>query len=64
LADEFAQNWNFLCDLQGPATSESGLDRVDQDLDDVKDFVEDGTSIKDHSFEVLDISIKSLKRKT
>ncbi len=54
-ADEFAQTWNFLCDLQGPATSKSGLDslnEVDQNLDDVEDFVEDHTIIRDHSFEV------------
>jgi hypothetical protein len=54
-ADEFAQNWNFLCDLQGPATSKSGLDSlngVDQNLDDIEDFMEEDTDIKEHSFEV------------
>jgi hypothetical protein len=55
-AEEFAQNWNFLCDLQGPAKSKSGHDRlqgVDQNLDDVEDFVEEDTDIKDHSFGIL-----------
>jgi hypothetical protein len=56
LAEEFAQNWNFLCDLQGPAKSKSGHDRingVDQNLDDVEDFVEDDTDIEDSNFGVL-----------
>jgi hypothetical protein len=55
-AEEFAQNWNFLCDLQGPAKSKSGSERingVDQNLDDVEDFVEDDTDIEDNNFGVL-----------
>ncbi len=55
-AEEFAQNWNFLCDLQGPAKSKSGHDRlngVNQNLDDVEDFMEKDTDNKDHSFGVL-----------
>ncbi len=55
-AEEFAQNWNFLCDLQGPAKSKSGYDRingVNDNLKDVEDFVEDDTDIEDHDFEVL-----------
>ncbi len=55
-AEEFAQNWNFLCDLQGPAKSKSGQDHingVDQNLDDVEDFVEDDTDIEDNNFGVL-----------
>ncbi len=45
-----------MCDLQGPAKSKSGHDclhGVDQNLDDVEDFVEEDTDIKDHSFGVL-----------
>jgi hypothetical protein len=54
-AEEFAQHWNFLCNLQGPANSKSGLDslnEVDQNLEDVGDFVEDDPNIEDHRFEV------------
>ncbi len=64
-AEEFAKTWNFLCDLQGPAKSKSGTDDihgVDQDLDDIEDFVEDDTDIEDHSFEVLGRE-KYLRRK-
>jgi len=55
-AEEFAQHWNFLCNLQGPATSTSRpdrLDEVDQNLDDVEDFVEDEPNTRNHRFEVL-----------
>jgi hypothetical protein len=55
-AEEFAQNWNFLCNLQGPAKSKTGHDRlngVDHNLDDVEDFVEEDTNIKDHSCRIL-----------
>jgi hypothetical protein len=55
-AEEFAQHWNFLCNLQGPAKSQTrpdSLDEVDQNLDDVEDFVEDEHKIKNHRFEVL-----------
>jgi hypothetical protein len=55
-AEEFAQNWNFLCNLQGPAKSKSGpdsLDEVDQNLDDIEDFVEDEPNTRNHRFEVL-----------
>jgi hypothetical protein len=54
--EEFAQDWNFLYDLQGPATTKSGPDsinNVDHNVDDVEDFVEDDSDIEDHSFEVL-----------
>ncbi len=44
-AEEFAEHWNFLCNLQDPARSTSRrpdhLDEVDQNLDDIEDFVED-----------------------
>ncbi len=55
-AEEFAQNWNFLCNLQGPAKSQSGHDHfhgVNQNLDDVEDFVVEDTDSKDHSFGIL-----------
>jgi hypothetical protein len=42
-AEEFAQHWNFLCKFQDPAKSKSrpdSLDEVDQNLDDVEDFME------------------------
>ncbi len=48
-AEEFAQNWNFLCKLQGPAKSipdHNRLSEVDQNLDDVEDFVEDDTDFE------------------
>ncbi len=53
-AEEFAQAWNFLCNLQVPAKAESGLDslnQVDQDIDDIEDFMEEDTDLKDHNFE-------------
>jgi hypothetical protein len=53
-AEEFAQTWNFLSNLQVPGNDESGLDsldKVDQDLDDIEDFVEDDPDLEDHSFE-------------
>jgi hypothetical protein len=52
-AEEFAQNWNFLCNLQGPAKSKSGYDRINginDNLEDVEDFVEQDTDIEDHNF--------------
>ncbi len=55
-AEEFTQNWNFLCNLQGPAKSKSGHDRingVDQNLNDVEDFMEDDTDFEDYNCRVL-----------
>jgi hypothetical protein len=55
-AEEFALNWNFLCKLQGPAKSRTRNNHIhdaDQNLDDVKDFMEDEPDIKNHCFEVL-----------
>jgi hypothetical protein len=49
-AEEFAHHWNFLCDLQGPATSKSGPDSnngVDQNLEDVENFVEANNETED-----------------
>jgi hypothetical protein len=54
-AEEFAQHWNFLCNLQDPARSTSRrpdhLVEVDQNLDDIEDFVEDEPIIGNHRFE-------------
>jgi hypothetical protein len=55
-AEEFAQLWNFLCNFQGPAkfkTRPDSLDEVDQNLDDVEDFVEEEHNITNHRFETL-----------
>jgi hypothetical protein len=55
-AEEFAQNWNFLCKLQGPAKSKLDHDHlsdVDPNLDDVEDFVEDDTDFEEDKFEAL-----------
>jgi hypothetical protein len=55
-AEEFAQHWNFLCNLQGPAKFKTGpdsLDEVDQNLDDAEDFVEEEHNITNHRFEIL-----------
>jgi hypothetical protein len=55
-AEEFAQHWNFLCNLQDPARSTprrpDHLDEVDQNLDDIEDFVENEPIIRNHRFEV------------
>jgi hypothetical protein len=44
-AEEFAQHWNFLCNLQDPTGPTSRwpdhLEEVDQNLDDIEDFLED-----------------------
>jgi hypothetical protein len=64
-AEEFAQNWNFLCKLQGPAKSKPDHDRlsdVDQNLDDVEDFVEEDTDFEENKIEALGRE-KNLKRK-
>ncbi len=64
-AEEFAQNWNFLCQPQSPANSKSDHDRlseVDQNLDDVEDFVEDDTDCEENQFEALGRE-KNFKRK-
>ncbi len=56
MAEEFAQQWNFLCNLQGPAkftTGTDNLDEVDQNLDDVEDFVEEAPNITNQHFAVL-----------
>jgi hypothetical protein len=48
-AEEFAQAWNFLCNLQVPVNAESRFDslsQVDQDLDDIEDFLEDDTGFE------------------
>jgi hypothetical protein len=63
--EEFAQNWNFLCKLQNLAKSNSDHDRlsnVDQNLDDIKDFVEEDTDFEENKFETLGRE-KNLKRK-
>ncbi len=52
--------WNFLCSLQTPDNAESGIDslsQVDQDLDDIEDFVEDDVGLEDHRFEELERKI-------
>jgi hypothetical protein len=56
-AEEFAQVWNFLCNLQALDNAESGFDslsQVDQDLDDIEDFVEDDAGLEYHRFEELE----------
>jgi hypothetical protein len=56
-AEEFAQAWNLLCNLRALGKAESGFDslsQVDQDLDDIKDFVEDDVSLEYHRFEELE----------
>jgi hypothetical protein len=56
-AEEFAQNWNFLCKLQGPAKSNpdhNRLSEVDQNLDDAEDFVENDTDFEEDKFESLE----------
>ncbi len=55
-AEEFAQAWNSLCNLGTPGKAESGFDnlsQIDQDLDDIEDFVEDDVSLEYHRFEEL-----------
>ncbi len=59
-AEEFAQAWNFLCNLQAPDKAESGIDslsQVDQDLEDIEDFVEDDVGLEHHRFEELEQNI-------
>jgi hypothetical protein len=63
-AEEFAQNWNFLCNFQGPAKSEIDhgcLSDAHQNLDDVEDFMEDDTDFEEEKLEAL--GRENLKRK-
>jgi hypothetical protein len=59
-AEEFVQEWNFLCDLQTPDKAESGpddLSQIDQNLDDIEDFVENDVGLEYHRFEELERKI-------
>jgi hypothetical protein len=50
-AEEFAQAWNLLCNLRPPGKGPTGLndlDQIDQDLDDIEDFVEHDVDLEDH----------------
>jgi hypothetical protein len=52
-AEEFTQAWNFLCNLRAPVSAELGFDslsQVDQDLDDIEDFMEDGADLECQHF--------------
>jgi len=64
-AEEFAQNWNFLCNFQGPAKSRIDhgcLSGTHQNLDDIEDFMKDDTDFEEEKFEALERE-KNLKRK-
>jgi hypothetical protein len=64
-AEEFAQNWNLLCNLQSPARSKMDHGNLiyDQyDLDDIEDFLEDDTDFEKEVFEALEHE-NDLKRK-
>ncbi len=64
-AEEFAQNWNFLCNFQGPANSkiEHGrLSDAHQNLNDVKNFMENDNDFEEEKLEALGRE-KNLKRK-
>jgi hypothetical protein len=64
-AEEFAQAWNFLCNLQVPDKAESGFDslsQIDQDLDDIEDFVEDDVGLEYHRFEEMERKIPIRRR--
>ena len=59
MTEEFTQAWNFLCNLQNPVNAKSKFDnlsQVDQDLDDIEDFVEDDVGLECH--------LKELKQET
>ena len=59
-AEEFAQAWNFLCNLQNPVNAESKFDnlsQVDQDLDDIEDFVEDDADLEGRYFKNMEREI-------
>jgi hypothetical protein len=50
-AEEFAQAWNLFCNLRPPSKVPTGLndlDQIDQDLDDIEDFVEYDVDLEDH----------------
>jgi hypothetical protein len=52
-AENFAQDWNFLCHFQAPTNANSRFDNLNQedsDLDDIEDFVEADTN---HYFNTL-----------
>jgi hypothetical protein len=63
--EEFAQNWNFLCNFQGSDKSKIDHGRLNdghQNLDDVEDFMEDDTDFEEDNFEALGRG-QNLKRK-
>ncbi len=64
-AEEFAQNWNFLYDFQGPTKSKIDPGRPNyahQNIDDRKNFLEDDTNFEEEIFETLE-RVKNIKRK-
>jgi hypothetical protein len=64
-AEEFAQEWNLLCNLRAPGKTESefdNLNQIDEDLDDIEDFVEDDVGLEGHRFEVLKQEIPIRRR--
>jgi hypothetical protein len=64
LAEEFARNLNFLCNLQGPDKSETDhgrLSNAHQNLDDGEEFMEDHTDLEEGKLEALPRD--NLKRK-
>jgi hypothetical protein len=58
-AEEFTQNWNFLCNLQSPGTTKTGntdhrhLDDVHQNLTDEEDFTEVETDAEKEELDKL-----------
>ncbi len=64
-AEEFAQAWNLLCNLRTPGKVLTGLhdlDQIDQDLDDIEDFVEYDVDLEHHRFGKLKPQIPIQRR--
>ena len=64
-AEEFAQAWNLLCNLRTPGKVTPGinnLDQIDQDLEDIEDFVEYDVGLEDHCFDELKQEIPIRRR--
>jgi hypothetical protein len=64
-ADEFAQNWNFLCNFHGPPKSRiyhGRLSDAHQNFDDEEDSMQDDTDFEEEKFEALERN-KHIKRK-
>jgi hypothetical protein len=64
-AEDFAQAWNLLCNFRTPSKTTpriNNLDQIDQNLDDIEDFVGYDISLEDNHFEELQQEVPIRRR--